>query len=115
MKKTLKIATLNARTINKTTNQTGTRNFHKYLSTQKIDILALQETSIQPQDTNLIQRLDTSFRAHQSLWPSQCALLLIHPNLTILSSYVLLDERAIFATIGSVDTGDKTLFEICTL
>ena len=115
MKNTLKIATLNARTINKTSNQTGTRNFHKYLSTQRIDILALQETSIQPQDTNLTQRLNTSLRAHQSIWTSHCALLLIHPKLTFLSSYVLLGGRAIFAIVGSVDTEDKILFEICTL
>lgn len=115
MKKSLKVATLNARTINKTTNRTGTRNFHKFLTTQRIDVLALQETSIDPNDTSLLQHLDTSLHAHQSIWTSHCALLLLHPKLTILSSYVLLDERAIFASIGSVDTGDKILFEICNI
>lgn len=115
MKKSLKIATLNARTINKTTNRTGTRNFHKFLATQRIDVLALQETSIDPTDTSLVQHLDTSLQAHQSIWTSHCALLLIHPKLTILSSYVLLDERAIVASIGSLDTGDSTLFEICAI
>ena len=115
MLKTIKIATLNARKINKITNRTATRNFHKYLSTQRIDILALQETSIQPNDPDTIQHLNKSLHSHHSIWTPHCALLLMHSKLTFLSSYVLLDGRAIVASIGSTDTGDKVLFEVCTI
>ncbi|KAF9115020.1 hypothetical protein BGW39_003167, partial [Mortierella sp. 14UC] len=97
------------------TNRTATRNFHKYLTTQRIDILALQETSIQPHDTDTIRFLDNSLRSHHSIWTPHCALLLMHSKLTFLSSYVLLGGRAIVASIGSVDTEDKVLFEVCTI
>jgi len=111
----LKIATLNARSIDKMTNQKATKNLHKYLGTLRLDILVLQETNIRPQDSDHILRLDNSLRVHQSIWTSHCALLLLNPKLTFLSSYVLLNQRAIMASIGSMDKGDETLFDICTL
>mgnify|MGYP001550246688 CR=1 FL=1 len=48
MKNSIKVATLNVRSIDKVSNQTATRNFLKFLKSQRIDILALQETNIQP-------------------------------------------------------------------
>lgn len=111
----LKIATLNARSIDKVTNQKATKNLHKYLGTLRLDILVLQETNIRPQDSDHIHRLDNSLHVHQSIWTSHCALLLLNPKLTILSSYIPLNQRAIVASIGSVNKGDEPLFDICTL
>ncbi|KAG0248664.1 hypothetical protein BGZ95_007914, partial [Linnemannia exigua] len=64
----IKIATLNARTINKTTNQTASRNFHKYLSAQRIDILALQETGVKAHDQPALDHLNKSLHAKHSIW-----------------------------------------------
>lgn len=115
MLKSIKVATLNARTINKISNPKASRNYHKFLSTQRIGILALQETNINPHDNNTIRHLNSSLRSHTSIWTPDCALLLIHSRLTFLSSSISRDGRAIFAKIGSVDTADKLLFEVCVI
>ncbi|KAF9537006.1 hypothetical protein EC957_009051 [Mortierella hygrophila] len=101
MLKSIKVATLNARTINKISNPKASKNYHKFLSTQKIKILALQETNI----------------AHKVTTPSDTS---APPYVHMLVSglqivHLCSDGRAIFAEVGSVDTEDKVLFEVCAI
>ncbi|KAI8353582.1 Endonuclease/exonuclease/phosphatase [Mortierella sp. GBAus27b] len=111
----LRIATLNARGIDKVTNRSASSSLHKYLGSLRLDILVLQETNIDPRNSDQLLYLNNSLHVYHAIWTSHCAFLLINPKLTFSSSYVLLDQRAIVASIGTVDKDDETIFDICAL
>ena len=113
MKSSIKIASLNVRTLD-TNNRDSSANFHRFLKRSRLDVLALQETNIDPSDTVQLTRLNANLHVHSACWTKHCGLLLLNANLYFSSIYTTLDQRAIVATICSKDS-DAVLFDICTV
>jgi len=113
MKSSIKIASLNVRTLD-TKNHATSGNFHRFLRRSRIDVLALQETNIDPTDTVQLTRLNANLRVHSACWTKHCGLLLLNANLYFSSIYATKNHRAIVATICSKDT-DTVLFDVCTV
>lgn len=77
----LKIATLNCRSLRKSSNPTTSSHFIRYLRTQNVTILALQETHANT--TQLEEMFHTQFQATHSVWSSHCGLVCFSPDLSI--------------------------------
>ena len=113
MKSSIKIASLNVRTLD-TKNHATSGNFHRFLRRSRIDVLALQETNIDPTDTVQLTRLNANLRVHSACWTKHCGLLLLNANLYFSSIYATKNHRAIVATICPKDM-DTVLFDVCTV
>lgn len=113
MKNSIKFASLNVRTL-ETQNRDVSGDFHRFLKKSRADVLAIQETNIDPTDTVQLTRLNAKLNVQDACWSKHCGLLILNANLYFSSTYITVDQRAIVGTICSKET-DEILFEVCTV
>ncbi|CEP06981.1 hypothetical protein, partial, partial [Parasitella parasitica] len=74
------------------------QSFSRFLTSQHLDILCLQETHAK---SELIQqRLDMQLKTHQSIWTSHCGIVSLNPQVNIESLYVSIDDRVILCRVS---------------
>ncbi|CEP09033.1 hypothetical protein, partial, partial [Parasitella parasitica] len=74
------------------------QSFSRFLTSQHLDILSLQE--IHAQSEFIQQRLDMQLKTYQSIWISHCGIVSLSPQVNIESLYVFIDDRVILCRVS---------------
>jgi exonuclease III len=109
----IRIGSLNCRTIFKSYNERRANNLMRYLRLQTLDILACQETSITRHSfTETVTKLQYKFHAHQSIWTTKCVLINNNRNLNMETVKTSSDDRFILAKFTVNGEPDITPFYV---
>ncbi|KAI8968642.1 hypothetical protein BDB01DRAFT_733047, partial [Pilobolus umbonatus] len=101
----IRIASLNARSIIKLSNPTIQRQYAKHLRSRdnNYDILCLQEvvstTLVGHLSSDSITILQHLFPTSNSIFTKYCAIICINPRYTLCNEFITIDERCITASV----------------
>ncbi|KAK4521393.1 uncharacterized protein ATC70_012008 [Mucor velutinosus] len=107
---TIKIGSLNCRSLSKLSNPTTSSEFVRFLRNPelKYDILCFQETHA---TESVRERLNMQFQTNTSIWTSHCGIVSLNPKIIIQPLNVTLDDRIIVCQV----THCNALFSPITL
>ncbi|KAI8968756.1 Endonuclease/exonuclease/phosphatase, partial [Pilobolus umbonatus] len=91
------VASLNCRSLTKTSQPQVSNDFVRHLRTQNIDILCLQETYASSPDTHFT--LNRQFRSEQSIWTTHVGIVSLNPLITISPIFITRDQRVVACEI----------------
>ncbi|KAG2194343.1 hypothetical protein INT47_011510 [Mucor saturninus] len=99
---TIRIATLNCRSLVKTNEPSRRQDFIRFLRKQNppLDIITLQETHASTTELKLL--LDNLFQTKQTVWSKQCGIVCFNPSLQLTPDFITIDQRVIKCTITHV-------------
>ncbi|KAK4513051.1 uncharacterized protein ATC70_000088 [Mucor velutinosus] len=107
---TIKIGSLNCRSVSKLFNPTTSSEFVRFLRNPEVkyDILCFQETHA---TESVCERLNMQFQTNTSIWTSHCGIVSLNPKIVIQPLNVTLDDRIIVCQV----THCNALFSPITL
>lgn len=98
---TIRVGTLNCRSIVKTNHPTNRQEFIRFLRLQNFDILALQETHATTPELQLM--LNQFFRTDSTTWSAHCGTVCFNPNLQLHPNFISIDGRVISCFIHHIN------------
>ncbi|KAG2194683.1 hypothetical protein INT47_013058 [Mucor saturninus] len=96
---TIRIATLNCRSLVKINEPSRRQDFIRFLRKQNppLNIITLQETHASTTELKLI--LDNLFQTKQTVWSKHCGIVCFNPSLQLNPDFITMDQRVIKCTI----------------
>lgn len=117
--KYIRIASVNARSIYKVSNNTKQRQYTNHLRSKTIaeDILCLQETSAFHSQEHLTEdqtkQFEFMFPGTQHVLTRHCAIISLNEKFTLINTSITRDERCIATTV--VDNQNRTIYHIANI
>ncbi len=99
--RSLKICSLNCRSLSKISNPQSSSLFIRYLRQLKCDIFCFQETNASSADIQMT--LNLQLQAHSSYWTKYCGIVSLTPSVTIHPAHVNIDNRGIVCRITHIN------------
>ncbi|KAG0974193.1 hypothetical protein G6F29_012368 [Rhizopus arrhizus] len=97
----INVGSLNCRSLIKTNQPTTSSEFIRFLRSQSLDLLTLQETHAS--DPEQQQILDMKFQTKSSVWSHYCGIVSLNPSLVLSSAFVDRDQRLIACTASHMN------------
>ncbi|KAG1594933.1 hypothetical protein G6F47_008653 [Rhizopus delemar] len=97
----INVGSLSCRSLIKTNQPTTGSEFIRFLRSQSLDLLTLQETYAS--DLEQQQILDMKFQAKSSVWSHYCGIVSLNPSLVLSSAFVDRDQRLIACTVSHMN------------
>lgn len=95
---TIKVGSLNARSLIKQNNSNTTKLYARYLRSLQLDILTLQETHATFPDIQA--SLDIHFQAKSTCWTKHCGVVILNPMIEMEPILITIDQRMILCRIS---------------
>ncbi|KAG0870908.1 hypothetical protein G6F15_011532 [Rhizopus arrhizus] len=97
----INVGSLNCRSLIKTNQPTTSSEFIRFLRSQSLDLLTLQETHAS--DPEQQQILDMKFQTKSSVWSHYCGIVSLNPSLVLSSAFIDRDQRLIACTVSHMN------------